>query len=225
MTHYQYSHIIRNGRSERSYLSGIRIAATVLLALFLAGCSSLSAVQLVGSAVGVALEATGVIKKDPGDGKGKLTDLTVRVFASDLLNTTDSGKSLSLIVKIYILRSTEQFKTMSYAQIASPEGEKEALGQDIISVKEITLIPGKSYEVILKVPAEGTTIGIAGLFRAPFGNRWKVAFDAKQSFETGITVGAHGCALTASKGVLETSISPESVRTLGGVQCNRQVGY
>lgn len=193
--------------------------------MMLAGCSSLSTVQLVGSAVGIALEATGVIKKDPADGKNKVTDLPIRIYASDLINTTDSGKSLSLIVKLYILRSTEQFKTASYSQIASPEGEKEALGQDIISVKEVTLIPGKSYEVILKVPADGTTIGIAGMFRAPFGNRWKLAFDAKQSFETGITVGAHGCALTASKGALETSISPESVRTLGGVQCNRQVGY
>lgn len=168
----------------------------------------------------MALEATGVFKKD---GKDKQNDLPVRIFAGDELNTTSSGKPLSLVMKIYVLRSAERLKTLSISQTATPESEKEALGEDLISVREITLIPGKSYGIVLKVPEDGTTIGIGGMFREPYANRWKLAFDTKQSLDSGITVGAHSCSLTASKGALITSISPVSAQSLNGVQCNKFV--
>lgn len=180
----------------------------------------MSAVQLAGSAVGLMLEATGVIKKDNGDPTKKLTDLSVRIFGGEQLNTTSNGKSLSLVMKFYILRSPERLKTLTYPQIATPEGEKEALGEELLSAREITVIPGKSYDLVLKVPGDATTIGIVGMFRAPYSQRWKLGFDAKQSFDSGIIVGAHACALTASKGALISDISPDSVRSLVGVQCN-----
>ena len=63
-------------------------------------------------------------------------------------------------------------------------------------------------------------IGIAGMFRAPYQGRWKLAFDNKLSFDNGITIGAHACAFNASKGVLVADISPDSMRSLVGVQCN-----
>jgi type VI secretion system protein VasD len=192
-----------------------------MLAVLLAGCSTTSGIQLAGTAVGLVLEATGVIKKDTGDPSKKLTDLSLRVFAGEQLNTTSNGKSLSLVMKIYILRSPERLKMLTYPEISTPETEKEALGDSLISVREITVIPGKSYDLQLKVPGEATTIGIVGMFRAPFSYRWKLAFDAKNSFDAGITVGAHACALTASKGALVSDISPDSVHSLVGVQCNQ----
>jgi type VI secretion system protein VasD len=200
-----------------------RLATICLLSIFigLGGCAGLSAVQLAGSAVTLALEATGVMKKDSGDPKTKITDLKISIFAGDRLNTTESEKPLSLVTKIYILRATDAFKIMSYNQGSSSEGEKAALADDLISVKEITLLPGKVFETTLKVPGDATAIGVIGLFRSPFGNRWKLAFDAKQSFESGITIGAHGCAFTVTKGAPILSITPESTKTLSGVQCNR----
>lgn len=191
-----------------------------LIAVLISGCSSMSGVQLATSAVGLVLEATGVIKKDTGDPTKKLTDLSVKIFGGEQLNTTSSGKSLSLVMKVYILRAPERLKTLTYPQIATAEGEKEALGDELVSVREITVIPGKSYDLTLKVPGDATTIGIVGMFRAPYSQRWKLGFDAKQSFDSGIIVGAHACALTASKGALITDISPSSVQSLVGVQCN-----
>jgi type VI secretion system protein VasD len=201
-------------------IGSARFWVLLLVLLTLGGCASVGA-QLLGSAVGLALEATGVVKKESGDGKGKQTDLPVQIFAGEQLNTTSSGKSLSLVMKIYILRSSERLKTLSDSQIATPESEKEAFGEDLISVKEMTLIPGKSYEIILKVPEEGIAIGVVGLFRDPYLNRWKLAFDAKKSVDQGITIGAHSCSLTASKGALITTISPLSAQSLNGVQCNK----
>lgn len=192
-----------------------------LLAALVSGCSTTSGVQLAGAAIGAVLEATGVIKKDSGDPSKKVTDLSLKLFAGEQLNTTSNGKSLSLVMKIYTLRSPERLKMLTSPEISTPESEKEALGDSLISVREITVIPGKSYDLQLRVPGDATTIGIVGMFRAPFSYRWKLAFDAKNSFDTGIIVGAHACALTASKGALVSDISPDSVRSLIGVQCNQ----
>ena len=109
---------------------------------------------------------------------------------------------------------------MTYPQIVSADTEKEALGEELVSAKEIVLLPGKSYDITLKVPGDATSVGVVGMFRAPYQGRWKVAFDNKPSFDNGITIGAHACAFVATKGTLVTEISPESLRSMVGVQCN-----
>ena len=60
---------------------------------------------------------------------------------------------------------------------------------------------------------------VTGLFRAPYADRWKLAFDARKSADSGIVIGAHACALTASAGTLVTDSGPAA--SLVGVQCNR----
>ncbi len=209
---------------SRIHLSfaGLRavLAIGAICIALLSGCAAPAGVQLAGTAIGIVLEATGVIKKDTGDPNKRTTDLSIKVYAGQQLNTTDSARPLSLVLKIYVLRSPERLRTLTYTQIASSESEKEGLGEDLVAVREIVVIPGKSYDLVVKVPGEATTIGIAGMFRAPFASRWKLAFDAKRSFDSGIIVGAHACALTASEGGLITDISPPSVQSLVGVQCN-----
>jgi type VI secretion system protein VasD len=200
-------------------LSGF-LATITLGAFLLSGCSSMSGAQLAGTAIGLVLEATGVIKKDTGDPNKRMTDLSIRVFAGEQLNTTPDGESLSLVIKVYVLRSPERLRSLTYPQIATTESEKEGLGEELVAMREITVIPGKSYDLIVKVPGEASTIGIVGMFRAPYSSRWKLAFDAKRSFATGIIVGAHACALSASQGALATEISPRSAQSLVGVQCN-----
>jgi len=197
-----------------------QLAAVMFLSMLLSGCAQVSALQMAGTAVGMVLEATGVTKKDNGDQSKITKDLPIRIFAGDQLNLTSNSKPLSLVIKIYVLRSSERLKTLTYPQITSTESEKEALGDELISVREIILLPGKSYDAVLKIPGDATTIGVVGMFRAPYSSRWKLAFDSKQSFDSGITIGAHACALSASKGALVTEISPESVRSLVGIQCN-----
>lgn len=200
--------------------TNLALAVITLCLALLSGCNSISSVQMAGSALGVVLEATGVVKKDNSDPNKRTTDLSIKLFAGDQLNTTDTSTSLSLVMKIYILRSPERLRTLTSAQIASSDSEKEGLGEDLVAVREIIVLPGKSYDLVVKVPGEAATIGIVGTFRAPFSSRWKLAFDAKRSFDSGIIVGAHACALSASQGALITDISPISVQSLVGVQCH-----
>lgn len=189
------------------------------LSLLLAGCAQLSAVQLAGSAVSMVLEATGVTKKD-GDPSKISRDMNIKIYAGEQLNLSTGGKPLSLVTKIYVLRANEKFKGMTYPQITSAEAEKEALGEELIAAREIVLLPGKSYDITLKVPGDAASIGVVGMFRAPYQSRWKLAFDNKLSLDNGIIIGAHACAFNASKGALVSDISPETVRSMVGIQCS-----
>jgi type VI secretion system protein VasD len=183
------------------------------------GCSTTAAVQVAGAAVNVALEATGLKQKSAED-KPAAFDVPLSVSTGKELNITSDGQSLSLVVRIYQLRTPQSFKTLTYTDANSQDGGKDILGNDLIAYKEVTVVPNKTYDLKQKVPGDGTTIGIIGLFRAPAGDRWKIAFDAQGSRDTGITVGAHACALTAGKGKLSAEISSESDRSLVGVRCS-----
>lgn len=195
------------------------IALALGLSLLLAGCAQLSALQLAGSAVSLVLEATGVTKKE-GDPTKISRDMNIKIYAGEQLNLSVSGKPLSLVTKIYVLRANEKFKGMTYPQITSAEAEKEALGEELIAAREIVLLPGKSYDITLKIPGDAASIGVVGMFRAPYQNRWKLAFDNKLSLDNGIIIGAHACAFNTSKGALVADISPETVRSLVGIQCS-----
>lgn len=200
-------------------LCGGRVAMIFLMVVGLSGCAAMSAVTAAGSAVDAIMSVAGVGKSDGLEAR-RATEVSLTVAAGEHLNTTPDGKPLSLVLKVYALRAPDRLRALTYAQFSAPGGDKEALGEDLISVRELIALPGKTYVLPLKLPADATTIGVAGLFRAPFADRWKLAFDLRKSTEAGIVVGAHACALTATQGA-PVAGSPAPPASLVGVQCNR----
>lgn len=198
----------------------IRLISLGIIAFGLGGCAALSAVSAAGSLANLAMEASGIIKKE-NDPRKTTKKIKLNIYAGERLNTTQDGRPLSLVTKVYVLRSYEKLTTLTPEQLQTEDAEKQVLGEDLISTREITLIPGKPYEVPLVVPGDAVAIGVIGLFRAPYSNRWRLAFDiANAEPAEALTVGAHACALSASKGPLVAEINTESARSLVGVQCN-----
>lgn len=183
------------------------------------GCATTAAVQAVGTAVNIAMQLSG-IKTDTGNETKKVLEIPMRISAGSELNTTHYGQSLSLVVRVYQLRSSRAFGDLPYSAASADDAGKAALGEDLIAVEDVVLIPGKHYDLTQKLATDSTTIGVVGLFRSPAHRRWKIAFDAVASQETGITVGAHACALTAGRGVVSGAQSSEQSRTLSGVHCD-----
>lgn len=182
----------------------------------LQGCVATVATRMADAAMGAAMESVGIAPPDPNAAR----PLSVTLAAGELLNATDDGESLALVIKLYQLRNDAGFATLSYAQTTNPGQEKNVLAQDLVAVREITLIPGKTYEFEEKVPAEVKVVGVVAQFRAPAANRWKLAFNRDASEETGIAVGFHACAMTVGKGELVGSSATQANRILGGVRCN-----
>ncbi|MFV5213866.1 type VI secretion system lipoprotein TssJ [Azonexus caeni] len=190
------------------------LLAAALLATNLTGCAT-SGVQVAGAAIGAVLEAGGLIKRD-----GRPRDIAVKLVADKTLNQTSEGVPMSLVAKIYVLRSPERLRSLSYTELSESTSEATIFGDDLISTREVVLIPGKSYDLSLKIPSDARTLAIVGMYRSPSPNRWRIALDAQESVSDGIIATAHACALSLKEGILVNDISAESVRSLPEMRCN-----
>lgn len=169
------------------------------LVLVLAG----SALSACGGATlaGAVLQMAGVQRPpELPDAQKPPRIVSIRLHAASTLNSGNGGPPLALVARVYLLRQAEAFERVPYAGFANAQAERELLGPDLLGVKEVLLIPGQHYEVQEKVSREAGFIGIVALFRAPDGQRWRAAFPAAAAEQSGITLGLHGCALTAGAG-------------------------
>lgn len=198
--------------------------ALLLLSVPLAGCASSSPTST--SLFDKALEMVGLQSKPAlpevtADSLQNLPTLskkvTLRIHAGETLNTDASGRSLSLVAKVYRLKAVEQFLQTPYDAFKDLPGGKATPIEGVVEVREVVLTPGQKYEVIETVPSEVTHLAVVALFRAPDDKRWRFVFDVKGAAATGVTIGVHGCAMSVSEGQ-PLNAAPESLR-LAGVRC------
>jgi type VI secretion system protein VasD len=126
--------------------------------------------------------------------------VTLRLFASPSLNVSQDGAPLSLVMRIYRLRSIEAFQSAPVDVFGNAAKEKEVLGDAVVSTREIVIKPGQHYETLDKFSREAQYIGVVGLFRKPAENRWRQVFEARSAEFSGLTLGAHACALSVQVG-------------------------
>lgn len=192
-------------------------AATVFgaaTALALGGCAA-------SSLASAALDIIGVHKApELPDAQKPARSVSIRLHASDNLNTDSSGHPLALVARIYKLRQSATFQQVAYEGFLNARTERELLGNDLLEVKEVLLVPGQRYEVVEKVSREAYFIGVVALFRAPAEQRWRLAFAADDAEKKGITVGLHACALSVGSGALASAASVgDSKQPLSSVRC------
>jgi len=170
-------------------------------------------VQVVGAAVNAALETSGLKSKE-----GPKT-VTVRLDTGDALNSTSDGEPLALLVRIYQLKSDAGFSSLSYAQFANPGEEQSQLADEVVHVREMMLLPGKSYSIEERLDEQTHVIGIVALFHSPAPSRWKYAFDTTTDNDEGIAVGLHACSMTVGHGQLTNPQNAATAARLAGVRC------
>jgi type VI secretion system protein VasD len=188
-------------------------AACSLCLVLLAGCAGGG----VGALAGAALEASG-LRKPPElpDAQKPPRTVALRLHAADKLNLDAGGQPLALVARIYKLRQNAAFEHAPYAAFLDPASEKQALGADLLEVKEVTLVPGQRYEVDEKVSREAGYVGVVALFHTPAAQRWRLAFPAADAERQGVTVGVHACALSVGAGARATV---PDMRMLSSVHC------
>lgn len=147
--------------------------------------------------------------------------VALRMHAGDLLNTDDQGRSLSIVARVYKLRSSTAFLQLPYEAFSNTSvvDRSSPLSQDVVEMREITLTPGQRHEVIETVPVDATYVAVIALFRTPAPQRWRFVFETKGAATTGITLGLHGCAMSVAEGQ-PMDTAPEMAR-LAGVRCRQ----
>lgn len=124
----------------------------------------------------------------------------LQVSASDSLNLDPQGHSLALVVRVYKLRAPTSFLNAPLEAFGDSAREKQAMGEDLIDVKELTLSPGFRRELSEKWAREAGYMGVAGLFMAPAPQRWRYVFDVAEPIDQPFLIGAHSCALSVGVG-------------------------
>jgi type VI secretion system protein VasD len=198
-------------------------AAYLLLAALcvaLTGCAA--AVPALGTAASSALQLVGIGKPDLPDAQKPPRNVPLTLFAANNLNAADDGKPLALVVRLYTLKDPTSFLQAPLDAFSDPDKEKNTLGSDLLSVREVTLIPGQHYVVTEKVSREAQAFGVVALFRAPAMQRWKFAFDPAKSEKSGIMIGMHNCAMTVTNGTVippASGLPAEPLNMLSSVTC------
>lgn len=122
----------------------------------------------------------------------------LRLETAQDLNAGENGQGLSTVFRVYKLKDQNAFLSTPYSAFGNTEKEKSAFGQDLLEVRELILSPGESLDLKEKVPAESPYLGTVALFRQPSAQRWRFVFAAADSEKSGITLGLHACAMTAT---------------------------
>ncbi|MGZ8290179.1 MAG: type VI secretion system lipoprotein TssJ [Telluria sp.] len=163
----------------------------LLLSLPLAGCAG----------GGSALEAIG-LRKAPeiADSMKPPRNVPIRLHAASKLNVDKHGQPLALVTRIYKLRQSAAFQQAPYDAFLDPQKEKDALGADLLEVKEVMLVPGQRHEVIEKISRDAYFVGVVALYHSPAPQRWRMAYAATDAAQAGVTIGAHACSLSTGAG-------------------------
>lgn len=138
------------------------------------------------------------------------TKLTLRIHASPQLNSAPDQKPLSVLIQVHKLSGYEEFLQLPYSAFAQGKPSVPA----VLAQREVVLVPGQRYEVEETLPKDASYLAVSALFRSPDIARWRFVFDAQESAKTGITIGAHACALSISQGITVGS-TPEALRLAG----------
>ena len=203
--------------TNKNIVFNILLPMTLIFSLI--GCSNMNGIATVAN---TAMEAVGIKKPElpelPDTQKPPRT-IQINLHAGENLNVDENGRSLALIAKVYKLRQNLSFQQASYDTFVNPQKEKEALGADLLEVKDITLIPGQRYQVEEKVSREAYYIGVVALFRSPANQRWRASFATSEVEKTGVTVGLHACSLSVGVGK-PSEATVQKTASLSSVRCH-----
>lgn len=167
-----------------------------------------------------AMEAIGLRKPAPPpplpEAQQPPRNVTLRLHAAKRLNVDARGQSLALLVRVYKLRQRAAFDAAPYAAFQSAQAEREALGADLVEVKEVTLVPGQQLDLADKLARDTSWLGIVALYHSPAREGWRLAFAAADAEQAGVTVGLHACAMNVGSGA---AASGAGVKPMSLVRC------
>jgi type VI secretion system protein VasD len=179
----------------RGALGSMALFAVMAAALTIQGCAG-GAASAIGLVANVAMQAAGL--KDKGPPAPRMIPL--RIHAGGNLNSDEEGHGFSVVSRIYKLRDAGAFMSAPHTVFGNPAREREALGDSLMEVREVVLTPGQRLESSERMTSEMAYLGIVILFRSPAPERWRVAFAQTDVETNGVTIGAHGCAISVTEG-------------------------
>lgn len=162
------------------------------VALGLGGCTTTAALQLAGTAVGGAMNA---ILDAAGLQTTGTQALSFTIASGDALNATASGQSHSVVVRLFQLRAQTAFDAMTPLEAGNDDQLRAILGDDLIRMRELTVLPGKDHHLDEPIDPDARFIGFAALFHAPAASRWKAVIGRSDIHRSAVSIVLGACSL------------------------------
>lgn len=108
-------------------------------------------------------------------------DISMQGEAASVINRDYTGKSLSVAVRVYQLKSDQVFSRLTYDALTAGRGEQALLGVDLIGMKDILMLPGGVVSLDgFKVDEETRFVALVGFFRQPDRAYWRLLFPVER---------------------------------------------
>ena len=101
--------------------------------------------------------------------------IEVVVTASDRLNPDDDGQSLPTVVRILQLKGAARLEAADFDPVY--RRPKEALGEDLLAMEELTISPGESARRQVDRDPAARAVAVVGLFRRPAALSWRAVVE------------------------------------------------
>jgi len=122
--------------------------------------------------------------------------LQIDGVAAPVINRDVDGEPLSVVVRLYQLRDRSAFDLLTFDAAARTADDKELFGDQIVSRRELLLVPGGSRSEAEMLAAETRYVGIAGFFREPDSQHWRFLVEAQAIRAEGLRFRVDDCHLT-----------------------------
>lgn len=99
------------------------------------------------------------------------TPLKIKFNTSSNLNPDEQNRSLPVEVVIYQLRDDQVFRQATFQELW--QEDRATLANNILSRREINIIPGNKTQITLDRKKEAAFIGVVAIFRNPHGGSWR----------------------------------------------------
>lgn len=179
----------------------------------LSACASNSG-DSSGGILDVAKRITGL--GEPTPSKTEPREVMISLRGTPDLNSSGAKGGLALVVRVYALKDGVAFFQTGRDVLENPASAESLSQQDIVTVKEVVVIPGQKLAVNEKVEARTTHIGISGFFRDTASTRWRLAVPI-DSFKPGkpveVIADVNGLCVVPSSKSDKKSVDPRFCKT------------
>lgn len=107
-------------------------------------------------------------------------ELKMQGEAAPVVNRDVNGKSLSLVLHVYQLKSKDEFNRLTFDVLATGKSPAELLGNLLITQSEFVLLPGKESTLPFTLQADTQYVGVVGFFRKPDAQFWRSLMTAEE---------------------------------------------
>ncbi len=164
----------------------------------------------------VAIGLTGCFKKPEVLLPPPPSKLAVKAEARPQLNLDPEGESMSVVVHVYQLKDKAEFQKLTFDLISSGRPNTELFPQDLVSHKELILVPGTTTSDVLDLNPSTRFVGLVGQFRKPDVHAWRQLVPVEQMVTKATATAAAAVATAPPKGPL---VAPVPVLTFKAEHC------